>query len=322
MNDRLGELTGGRSGSSGGGAVPFEVAIDINDTGDGGLGAGSRGAQGAGGFMEGFFDKVNAVKKDIDAVKKACTDLDTLTQQATLTSSATAEADAKAQINNTIANTNKRVARVKGLLQSMREETDALKKDPSRAKPSEVRVRENLQNTLTRKFVDLAKDYQNRQNKYKTSVKKKAERQILAVKPSATEEELTAVFEQEDGVQRVMEAAILQQGDPVEVTHVLEEVKGTYHDVRRLEASILELHKMFMDLALLVDRQGEMLDQIEYQVSWKPVCMLSTNPRVLPVYHTGYLVLPCDPSWWLFARGRLLPTSLFVMTSQCSMNSP
>lgn len=35
------------------------------------------------------------------------------------------------------------------------------------------------------------------QNKYKTSVKKKAERQIRAVKPSATEEELTAVFEQE-----------------------------------------------------------------------------------------------------------------------------
>ena len=35
------------------------------------------------------------------------------------------------------------------------------------------------------------------QNKYKTSVKKKAERQILAVKPGATEEELTAVFEQE-----------------------------------------------------------------------------------------------------------------------------
>ena len=47
---------------------------------------------------------------------------------------------------------------------------------------------------------------------------------------------------------------------------VLEEVKDTYRDVRRLEASILELHKMFMDLALLVDRQGEMLDQIEYQV--------------------------------------------------------
>lgn len=64
MNDRLGELTGGSGGS--GGVAPFEIAIDINDTGDGGVG----GGRSAGGFMEGFFDKVNAVKKDIDAVKK------------------------------------------------------------------------------------------------------------------------------------------------------------------------------------------------------------------------------------------------------------
>jgi hypothetical protein len=47
---------------------------------------------------------------------------------------------------------------------------------------------------------------------------------------------------------------------------VLQEVQDTYEDVRRLEASILELHKMFMDLALLVEQQGEMLDQIEFQV--------------------------------------------------------
>lgn len=53
---------------------------------------------------------------------------------------------------------------------------------------------------------------------------------------------------------------------PAMYESVLEEVRDTYHDVRRLEASIIELHKMFMDLALLVDRQGEMLDQIEYQV--------------------------------------------------------
>ncbi|CAM9394489.1 unnamed protein product, partial [Hapterophycus canaliculatus] len=197
---------------------------------------------------------------------QACTDLDVLTSKIELSSTAGAEADVKPQINATISNTNNRVAHAKGLLQAMREETEAMKKDPARAKPSEIRVRENLQNTLTRKFVDVAKDYQNRQNNYKTKVKEKTKRLVLAVKTTATEEELEAVFDQEDGGQKVLRAAILHQGDPVEVTRALEEVKDTYHDVRRLEASILELHKMFMDLALLVDRQGEMLDQIEYQV--------------------------------------------------------
>ena len=33
-----------------------------------------------------------------------------------------------------------------------------------------------------------------------------------------------------------------------------------------LEASVAELHQMFLDFALLTEEQGELLDQIEYQV--------------------------------------------------------
>ena len=34
----------------------------------------------------------------------------------------------------------------------------------------------------------------------------------------------------------------------------------------RLEASVAELAQMFQDFALIVEQQGELLDQIEYQV--------------------------------------------------------
>lgn len=43
-------------------------------------------------------------------------------------------------------------------------------------------------------------------------------------------------------------------------------VADKYHDVLTLEASVAELHQMFMDFALLVEKQGELLDQIEHQV--------------------------------------------------------
>ena len=33
-----------------------------------------------------------------------------------------------------------------------------------------------------------------------------------------------------------------------------------------LENSVAELHQMFLDFALLTEQQGELLDQIEYQV--------------------------------------------------------
>ena len=39
-----------------------------------------------------------------------------------------------------------------------------------------------------------------------------------------------------------------------------------YQDVLVLEASVVELHQMFLDFALLTEEQGELLDQIEHQV--------------------------------------------------------
>jgi len=41
---------------------------------------------------------------------------------------------------------------------------------------------------------------------------------------------------------------------------------GKYQDVLAIESSIAELHQMFLDFALLTSQQGEILDQIEYNV--------------------------------------------------------
>lgn len=44
-------------------------------------------------------------------------------------------------------------------------------------------------------------------------------------------------------------------------------VAGKYQDVLTLEQSVAELHQMFLDFALLTEQQGELLDQIEFQVT-------------------------------------------------------
>ena len=41
---------------------------------------------------------------------------------------------------------------------------------------------------------------------------------------------------------------------------------GKYQDVKALEQSVAELHQMFLDFALLVEQQGELLNNIEHQV--------------------------------------------------------
>ncbi|GAA6066601.1 syntaxin-2 isoform X1, partial [Tachysurus ichikawai] len=46
----------------------------------------------------------------------------------------------------------------------------------------------------------------------------------------------------------------------------LNEIESRHKDIIRLESSIKELHDMFMDMAMLVETQGEMIDNIENNV--------------------------------------------------------
>jgi hypothetical protein len=50
------------------------------------------------------------------------------------------------------------------------------------------------------------------------------------------------------------------------VLDTLAEIQERSRAVKDLEASLLELHQVFLDMAVLVEAQGEMLDNIEKQV--------------------------------------------------------
>merc|ERR1739838_126790 len=47
----------------------------------------------------------------------------------------------------------------------------------------------------------------------------------------------------------------------------LADIEARHRDIIKLENSIRELHDMFMDMAMLVESQGEMIDRIEYNIS-------------------------------------------------------
>jgi Syntaxin len=49
-----------------------------------------------------------------------------------------------------------------------------------------------------------------------------------------------------------------------QATAALIHIKEQHKDILELEKSIIELHQIFVDMAALVDAQGELIDQIEY----------------------------------------------------------
>ena len=50
-----------------------------------------------------------------------------------------------------------------------------------------------------------------------------------------------------------------------QVLDTLVEIQERHAAVRELERSLLDLHQVFLDMAVLVEAQGEMLDNIESQ---------------------------------------------------------
>jgi len=262
MNDRLAELKkkGNRGPASG------TTAIDINDGGAKARRASKKMDQNP--EMQEFFKDVELVKRLIMNIKEATKRMEDIKQQIVLTTTAERERELSKELEPLISENNKKASVAKQLLQKLRENTERMRKSTS-SKPggeADIRIRENLANTLTRKFVDVMKEYQTTQQRFKTEIKKKVKRQVQIVKPDATSEEIDAVLKSGGGSGAVFKNAILKGDANDSIRNAYATVKDKYQDVLTLEASVAELHQMFVDFALLTENQSDLLDQIEHQV--------------------------------------------------------
>eukprot|EP00123_Amoebidium_parasiticum_P021964 comp7702_c0_seq1/m.3338 comp7702_c0_seq1/g.3338 ORF comp7702_c0_seq1/g.3338 comp7702_c0_seq1/m.3338 type:complete len:300 (-) comp7702_c0_seq1:325-1224(-) len=129
------------------------------------------------------------------------------------------------------------------------------------------RMKKQQQNTLGRKFGEVMTEYNDTQAKYKQKYRDRVTRQYKIVDPTATDQEVEkAVDDAMENGKNIFQDQILS-ADHAAAQKALEEIEDRQKDIARLEKSMRELHELFVDLALLVDQQGEMIDRIEFQVS-------------------------------------------------------
>mmetsp|Transcript_39999 Transcript_39999/g.58817 ORF Transcript_39999/g.58817 Transcript_39999/m.58817 type:complete len:353 (-) Transcript_39999:192-1250(-) len=216
-------------------------------------------------YMETFFQDVDNIKEDIEAIRDATKRIGEINEEAVLATTTAKEEDLSHQLKPLVDATNKRAKRTKNLLALIKEDNAKLKKDDE-VKQSDMRIRANLCNTLTRKFIAEMKLYQNAQQKYKSDIKKKVKRQVQIVQPDATDEDIDRVMKSEGGREALYQEAILVNRVNDSIKNTYATVAGKYQDVVTLETSVAELRQMFLDFAFLTEQQGELLDQIEFQV--------------------------------------------------------
>jgi len=103
---------------------------------------------------------------------------------------------------------NKCAKAVQSLLKETKSESDKLERnDPMGSNSPECRVRNNLLQVLTKKYVDILKDYQDAQNSCRELRMKRARLHVLEAKPNATPEEVDELVR--TGATRLVEKSIL-----------------------------------------------------------------------------------------------------------------
>ncbi|XP_077588353.1 syntaxin 3b isoform X1 [Stigmatopora nigra] len=123
---------------------------------------------------------------------------------------------------------------------------------------ADMRIRKSQHAVLSRKFVEVMTKYNEAQVDFRERSKGRIQRQLEITGKATTDEELEEMLE--SGNAAVFTAGIVDSGISKQA---LSEIEARHKDIVRLESSIKELHDMFVDIAMLVENQGGMIDRIE-----------------------------------------------------------
>lgn len=157
----------------------------------------------------------------------------------------------------------KELAAVQQMIISIRTSLKNLYSDIRKLDPSDIqkKIQSNIHSVLFKKFYDLVQTYQEKQLKAKKKFNERISRQVKLVNPLATDEEIAEVIS--SGSANVFSDYILHS----KAKDALVYVESKHREILLLEQSIRELHQLFVDMALLVDAQEEMLDVIQVNIT-------------------------------------------------------
>lgn len=136
-------------------------------------------------------------------------------------------------------------------------------------KTGEIRVRVNTHQGMTRRFMEAMQTFELVQEKHRDTVRRAMEAHVRKMNPDASEDEISEAVRNGQANLLADQSQALSQLPPEEQQRLkngLEDLASRNNDIKKLEESIIQLHQLFMDMQALVDAQGELLNNIEYNV--------------------------------------------------------
>ncbi|CAI5791054.1 syntaxin-1B [Podarcis lilfordi] len=209
-------------------------------------------------FMDEFFEQVEEIRgcieklsEDVELVKK---------QHSAILAAPNPDEKTKQELEDLTADIKKTANKVRSKLKAIEQGIE--QEEVQNRSSADLRIRKTQHSTLSRKFVEVMTEYNTTQSKYRDRCKDRIQRQLEITGRTTTNEELEDMLE--SGKLAIFTDDIKM--DSQMTKQALNEIETRHNEIIKLETSIRELHDMFVDMAMLVESQGEMIDRIEYNV--------------------------------------------------------
>ncbi|KAJ8280326.1 hypothetical protein GJAV_G00053250 [Gymnothorax javanicus] len=209
-------------------------------------------------FMDEFFEQVEEIRGFIDTLAEKVEEVKR--KHSAILAAPNPDEKTKGELEDLMSDIKKLANKVRSKLKSIQHSIE--QEEGQNSLSADLRIRKTQHSTLSRKFVEVMSEYNSTQSDYRERCKGRIQRQLEITGRNTTNEELESMLESDNPA--IFTSGIIMDSNISE--QAMNEIETRHTEIIKLENSIRELHDMFMDMAMLVESQGEMIDRIEYNV--------------------------------------------------------
>ncbi|KQK13335.1 syntaxin-related protein KNOLLE [Brachypodium distachyon] len=217
--------------------------------------------------LKGFFKEAEVVKEEMAAIRDALARLHAINEEGKSLHQPEALRAMRGRVNADIVAVLRRARDIRVRLEAMDRANAAqrrLSAGCSEGTPLD-RTRTSVTAGLRKKLKDLMLDFQALRQRMMSEYKETVERRYYTLTGEVPEDEVIERIISEGRGEEIMGAAVAEHGKGA-VLAALHEIQDRHDAAREVERSLLELHQVFLDMAVVVESQGEQIDDIERHV--------------------------------------------------------
>ncbi|XP_078433163.1 syntaxin-132-like [Wolffia australiana] len=217
--------------------------------------------------LESFFKKVQDVERQIEKLTKLSKKLQDANEESKVVTKASVMKAIKLRMEKDIDEVGKIARIAKSQIEELDKENLESRQKPGCGKGSGVdRSRTATTVALKKKLKDKMSEFQELRERIQQEYREVVERRVFTVTGNRPDEDTIDNLIETGNSEQIFQKAIQEQGRG-QVMDTLAEIQERHDAVREIERRLLELQQIFLDMSVMVEAQGDLLNNIESQVS-------------------------------------------------------